>query len=189
VTESWSNEKGVAVGITVGSEFDVPFIGGGSIEINTEYHETWTSGKEMTEEQTISTTDTINIPACTYVEVQLMAQRGKATIPYTANIHYKDGSVETIKGVWAGVAYSNEELKINILQQNICASLVLFTDENSEPQFLSLEGLLAKPSTFTFYNGLACIACLILAAAIGYRIGIRKRRTITTICTQEALLA
>ena len=45
VTESWSNEKGVSVGITIGTSIEVPFISETNVEINTEYRETWTTGK------------------------------------------------------------------------------------------------------------------------------------------------
>ncbi len=33
----WDTKDSVSVSITVGAEFEIPFIGGGSVEVSTEY--------------------------------------------------------------------------------------------------------------------------------------------------------
>ncbi len=62
---------------------------------------------------------------------------GVASVPYSATFYYKDGTQETISGTWRGVAVFDEQVKITVINPNICGKLIL-AGENGE--FTAIEG-------------------------------------------------
>lgn len=61
----------------------------------------------------------------------MIAQKGKASIPYTAIITYTDGTTDKIPGTWTGVAYYNDEVTITVIKSNTCSRLSLALAEEA----------------------------------------------------------
>jgi hypothetical protein len=77
-------------------------------------------GKTVAKEKTVTFGHEFHVPECTWVKAIVSTSSGKATIPFTATLTYKEGLPKEVKGTWTGQQYSKVHTRFETLRENTC---------------------------------------------------------------------
>jgi hypothetical protein len=95
--------------------------------------------------------------------------KGTATVPYVGTFHYKDGTSETYSGTWSGVAVLDEQVKITVLNSNICGKLIL-AEDNGDMVVRDIQAVEEVSNMMVYLvASIAAIAFILLLVAIKNR--------------------
>lgn len=103
---TFTHSTGFEVGLTVGVEANIPFVGSTDIEVSTSTSQNWEYGSENSETSEFTAESPLTVPPGKVYKATATVKQTKMTIPYIGYVHFEGTTLtKTVTGTYEGVDY------------------------------------------------------------------------------------